>query len=173
MLPLLWGKGSPSFQGSTMSAAELTCYPRPVQEKIPILIGGSGEKRTLRLVAKYGDAANLFGKPETITHKVDVLRNHCADVERDPAEIEVGHLVTAMAAPDGDTLRNHIGQLRGRNQSVEQFVTSNNAGLPEDLVDLFGSYRDAGASHSVVALPNVHLDGSIEAFGEVISAFAQ
>ena len=64
MLPLLWGKGSPSFEGSTFSAANLTCYPRPIQERIPILIGGSGEKTTLRLVARYADACNLFGRPE-------------------------------------------------------------------------------------------------------------
>ncbi len=53
----------------------------------PILIGGGGEKRTLRLVAQYGDACNLFGDPDTVRHKLDVLERHCADVGRDPAEI--------------------------------------------------------------------------------------
>lgn len=171
ILPLLWGKGSPSFQGSTFSASELTCYPRPVQEKIPILIGGSGEKRTLKLVAKYGDAGNFFGKPEMVARKVEVLHGHCAEIDREPAEIEVSHLVTAMVAPDAEVLRRHIGQLRGRNQSVEQYASANNAGLSEDVVELFRSYHGAGATHSVVALPNVHLEESIEAFGRVISAF--
>ena len=64
MLPLLWGKGSPSFSGTTFSAPELICYPRPIQDPIPILIGGSGERRTLRLVARYGDACNLLGLPD-------------------------------------------------------------------------------------------------------------
>lgn len=171
MLPLLWGKGSPSFEGKEFTASELTCYPRPIQEKIPILIGGSGEKRTLRLVARYGDAANLFGKPPVIRHKVEVLREHCSDIERDPEEVEVGHLMTAMVAPDGDALRHHIGRLRARNQSTEQYAASNNAGLAEDLVDLFAAYHQAGAKHSIVALPNVHLETSLEAFGDVISAF--
>lgn len=171
MLPLLWGKGSPSFQGSSFSASELMCYPRPVQQKIPILIGGSGENRTLKLVAKYGDAGNLFGKPEMISRKVEVLHRHCAEIDRDPAEIEVSHLVTTMVAPDPAVLRHQIGLLRGRNQSAEQYASANNAGLSEDLVELFRSYNAAGATHSIVALPNVHLEESIEAFGRVISVF--
>ncbi len=171
ILPLLWGKGSPAFEGKVFTASDLTCYPRPVQEKVPILIGGSGEKRTLSLVARYGDAANLFGKPPVVAHKVDVLRRHCVEMERDPDEVEIGHLVTAMVAPDDATLRSHIGQLRARSQSVEQYAATNSAGLAVDLAELFRSYQDAGTSHSVVALPNVHLEGSIEAFAEVVAAF--
>jgi len=173
MLRLLWGKGSPAFQGSFFSATELTCYPRPVQEKIPILIGGSGEKKTLRLVARYGDASNLFGKPADVASKVEVLHRHCVEIDRDPDQIEVGHLVTTVPAPDPVALRSQVEQLRGRNQTVEQFSSANNAGVAADLVDLFGSYHAAGASHSLVALPNVHLEGSIEAFGEVITSFQQ
>jgi alkanesulfonate monooxygenase SsuD/methylene tetrahydromethanopterin reductase-like flavin-dependent oxidoreductase (luciferase family) len=61
--------------------------PKPIRGRIPILIGGSGEKRTLRLVAQYADACNLFGDPDTVRHKIGVLERHCADVGRDPAEI--------------------------------------------------------------------------------------
>ena len=68
--------------------------PRPIRGSIPILIGGSGEKRTLRLVAQYGDACNLFGDPDTVRHKLDVLERHCADVGRDPAEITKTVLLT-------------------------------------------------------------------------------
>ena len=84
LLPLLWGKGSPRFEGRTVTVPEAICYPRPLQEHIPILVGGSGERRTLRLVARYADACNLFGDAATVRHKVDVLHRHCADVDRDP-----------------------------------------------------------------------------------------
>lgn len=65
------------------------CSPLPLHRP-EIMIGGSGERKTLRLVAQYGDACNLFGAtPDEVAHKLDVLRAHCADVGRDPAEIRV------------------------------------------------------------------------------------
>jgi len=65
------------------------CSPLPLHRP-EIMIGGSGEKKTLRLVAQYGDACNLFGAtPDEVAHKLEVLRAHCADVGRDPAEIRV------------------------------------------------------------------------------------
>jgi F420-dependent oxidoreductase-like protein len=170
MLPLLWGKGSPSFQGVTFSAPELACYPRPIQERIPILLGGSGERRTLQLVARYADACNLFGKPEVVRHKVEVLRRHCSDVDRDPDEIEVTHLLDVMVAPDRKTLRDSVELLRGRNTTVEAFMARHNAGTVEDLLDLVAAFREAGAGHTMVSLPDVHLEGSIETFGRVIAA---
>src|SRR5205823_5582351 len=89
---LMWGPGSPPFEGRTMSVKETICYPRPLQQRVPILIGGSGERRTLRLVARYADACNLFGDPDTVRHKVEVLHRHCEAVERDPSEIRVTQL---------------------------------------------------------------------------------
>jgi F420-dependent oxidoreductase-like protein len=173
MLPLLWGKGSPSFEGATFSAPELVCYPRPVQEHIPILIGGSGEKRTLLLAARYADACNLFGKPDVIQRKVEVLRKHCSEIERDPDEVEVTHLVDAMVASDRKALRERVDRLRGRNTTVEQFMARHNAGLVEDQLEHFAAYHQAGASHSMVVLPDAHLEGSIETFGLVIGAMTR
>jgi F420-dependent oxidoreductase-like protein len=92
LLPLMWGPGSPRFEGRTITVSEATCYPRPLQERIPILVGGSGERRTLRLVARHADACNLFGDPDTVPGKLAVLRAHCAAEGRDPAEITVTHL---------------------------------------------------------------------------------
>ena len=76
--------------------------PRPVQQpRVPVLIGGSGERKTLRLVAQYADACNLFGEsPQVVGHKLDVLRRHCDDAERDYDAIE--KTVIAMGDPVGD-----------------------------------------------------------------------
>ena len=95
LLPLMWGKGAPRFEGRTLTVEQAVCYPRPLQERIPILIGGSGEKVTLRLVARHADACNLFGDPDTVRRKVAVLHEHCADEHRDPAQITVTHLAAA------------------------------------------------------------------------------
>lgn len=171
MLPLLWGKGTPAFSGRHIDSPGLICYPRPIQERIPILIGGSGERKTLRLVARYADACNLFGDPERVAHKVDVLRRHCEEVERDPNQIEVTHLLTMLSAPDRKTLRARVDQMRGRNRTAEEYARRANAGVPDDHVALIGAYRSAGATHSIVALPDVSLPGSIESFGTVIARF--
>jgi F420-dependent oxidoreductase-like protein len=170
MLPLLWGKGAPSYSGEHIDAAELTCYPRPIQDPIPILIGGAGETRTLRLVARYADACNVFGDPATVARKAEVLARHCAEMGRDPATVEVTHLATALAAPDRKALRERVEVLRDRNTPAERFMQRANAGTPDDLATLFNSYHEAGAAHSIVALPDVATDGSIESFGDVIAA---
>ena len=68
----------------------------------PIMIGGSGEKRTLRLVAQYADMCNVSGGPATVRHKLDVLRAHCDDVGRDPAEITTTRLGTLVLTDDAD-----------------------------------------------------------------------
>ena len=108
LLPLMWGPGSPPFEGRTVSVPEAICYPRPVQERIPIMIGGSGERRTLKLVAQYADACNLFGDAATVRHKVDVLAKHCATIDRDPAEITV----TQLSSPGGATIDDEVGRYR-------------------------------------------------------------
>ncbi|MEX0796207.1 MAG: TIGR03560 family F420-dependent LLM class oxidoreductase [Acidimicrobiia bacterium] len=169
VLRLMWGKGTPEYKGKHFQADSLACYPRPVQDPIPILIGGSGEKKTLLLVARLADAANVFGTPERVAHKVGVLREHCRAVDRDFEEIEVTHLVNAITAPDRAGLRAQVDWVRPASVSFEDFVNKNNGALPADLIGLFGAYSDAGADHSIVSLPNAHLDGGIEAFAEVIS----
>jgi F420-dependent oxidoreductase-like protein len=171
MLPLLWGKGGPPFHGRHIDAAELVCYPRPIQDPIPILVGGSGEKKTLRIVARAADACNVFGDPGRVRHKIEVLHRHCAEVGRDPAEIEVTHLTNALAAADRHSLRQRVDRLRERNATPEAFMKRHNAGTVDDLEALFTEYADAGAHHSIVALPDVAEEGSIETFAEVIARF--
>ena len=168
MLPLLWGKGSPEFHGEHIESDGLVCYPRPVQDPIPILVGGSGEKRTLLLVARYAAACNVFGDPDRVAHKAAVLARHCEEIERDPSEIEVTHLTNALAAADRKDLRDRVGRLRGRNTTAESYMEQNHAGTVDDLTELFSAYASAGAGHSIVAIPDVVAEGSIEAFAGVI-----
>jgi F420-dependent oxidoreductase-like protein len=85
----MWSEDNGPFDGKHYQLAETFCTPQPIQQGgPPILIGGSGERKTLRLVAKYADACNLFGfDPDEMKHKIDVLDGHCADVGRDPGEV--------------------------------------------------------------------------------------
>ena len=86
----MWSDDDGPFVGRHYQLAETLCSPPPLSRPRPrILIGGGGERKTLRLVAQYADACNFFGGKEEVAHKIDVLRHHCENVGRDPNEIEV------------------------------------------------------------------------------------
>jgi F420-dependent oxidoreductase-like protein len=84
-----WSDDEGPYDGTYYQLADTICVPKPIQQpRPPILIGGSGEKKTLRMVAQYADACNLFSStPEQVKHKLDVLAAHCDDLGRDPATI--------------------------------------------------------------------------------------
>jgi F420-dependent oxidoreductase-like protein len=153
LLPLLWGPGAPPFDGRTVSLPEAVCYPRPVQEHIPVLVGGSGERRTLRLVARHADACNLFGDPAAVEHKVAVLRAHCAAEGRDPDAVTVTQLSEAgVVGSDDDRYADVVGTV-------------------DEQVGRFRALADVGVQRVFVAL---HEDGTteqIERFAPVIAAF--
>ena len=155
LLPLMWGAGSPRFEGRTITVAEATCYPRPLQERIPILVGGSGERKTLRLVARHADACNLFGDPDTVRRKVAVLHEHCATERRDPAAVRVTHLAAARVIADGEpregpgaaTVEEHIGRYR--------------------------ELAEAGVQTAIVGLGDAAGPDSVRRFADVVAAFAK
>ncbi len=85
----MWSDDNGPYDGKHYTLKETICVPQPLSRpRPPIMIGGGGEKKTLRLVAKYADACNVFGGPTDITHKFDVIKRHCEDVGRDYDEIE-------------------------------------------------------------------------------------
>jgi F420-dependent oxidoreductase-like protein len=100
----MWSDDDGAYAGKHYQLAETLCHPRPVSAPQPrIMIGGSGEKKTLRLVAQYADACNIFGGPDEVAQKLEVLRRHCDAVGRDPNEIEVTAMFRdfpADATPD-------------------------------------------------------------------------
>ncbi|MDQ6949696.1 MAG: LLM class F420-dependent oxidoreductase, partial [Actinomycetota bacterium] len=100
----MWSDDNGPFEGRHYQLAETLCSPRPIRSPHPpILIGGSGERKTLRLVARYGDACNLFATGlDAVAHKLDVLRGHCATEARDYATIEKTILAPGNVNDDPD-----------------------------------------------------------------------
>lgn len=99
----MWSDDNGPYHGKHYHLAETICEPQPIRRP-PILIGGSGEKKTLRLVAQYADIWNTtVSDVEELQHKIDVLTRHCETVGRDPAEIRktVGLFADPFADPDG------------------------------------------------------------------------
>ena len=100
----MWSDDEGPYAGRHYRLAETVNVPPPAQRPHPpILIGGSGERKTLRLVAQHADACNIFGEaPDTIRHKLDVLRRHCDDVGRDYETIEKSMIVATDPLRDAD-----------------------------------------------------------------------
>ena len=98
----MWSDDESPFEGKHYQLAETICSPRPVSSPRPrILVGGSGEQKTLRLVARYADACNLFAiEAAEVAHKLEVLDRHCADEQRDPASIT--RTILGMSDPLAD-----------------------------------------------------------------------
>jgi F420-dependent oxidoreductase-like protein len=101
----MWSDDNGPYQGRHYHLEETLCSPQPISRPHPpIVIGGGGERKTLRLVAQYADACNLFAStPEAIADKLDVLRRHCDEVGRDPDEIRKTILYTGPELAVGDT----------------------------------------------------------------------
>jgi F420-dependent oxidoreductase-like protein len=115
----------PTFEGRYYQTADARNVPKPLQSGgPPIMIGGGGEKRTLRLVAQYADMCNVSGGPQTVRHKLDVMRAHCADLGRDPSEITTTRLGTLVLTEDADETARVRGFLSGLagDQFSEQFT---------------------------------------------------
>lgn len=172
LLPLLWGPGHPRFDGKVLHVPEAMCYPRPLQTKVPILVGGGGEQRTLRLVARYADATNLVGEEPVVRHKLSVLHAHCRDVGRDPSSVTVTQLSTTLVGRTTDEVDRLIDQHRPRRVGAERFAASVHAGTVVDQVQRFRHLAAAGVQVAVVSLPDLSDTVAVERFGEVVAAFS-
>jgi alkanesulfonate monooxygenase SsuD/methylene tetrahydromethanopterin reductase-like flavin-dependent oxidoreductase (luciferase family) len=129
-----------AFESPHVHATRLLNSPQAISKPHPpIMIGGGGEKKTLRLVAQYADACNVFGNPEAIHHKYEVLREHCEAVGRNPDEIE-----------------------RSTLQSLKLEFGGQPGDSPAQVVDRFGELADAGAQHIIFGVRDVAHPGVIE-----------
>ena len=108
----MWSDDNGAYEGTHYRLAETLCSPRPVSTPRPrVLIGGGGERKTLRLVAQYADACNIIGDVATVAQKVEVLRRHCDDLGRDPGEVEVTALIGLAEDADRDTILREVEAL--------------------------------------------------------------
>jgi len=146
----------PTFEGRHYRIEEAWNVPRPVQPGGPaIMIGGGGEKRTLRLVAQYADMCNVTGDVEGIRHKVEVLRRHCDDVGRDPAEVLVTRMSTLVLtdSPQETTKTNEFL----RNVAGDA-VGAFDVGEEHEILERVGELQEAGAEYFIFNMPTSGVD---------------
>jgi alkanesulfonate monooxygenase SsuD/methylene tetrahydromethanopterin reductase-like flavin-dependent oxidoreductase (luciferase family) len=169
---LVDGGSVTSQPGGRYAFDDLRHAPSPVQRHLPIMIGGSGEKKTLRTVAKYADMWNAMGPLEVMAHKIDVLRGHCDAVGRDIGEIEftLGIKVTIRdSAAEADKLwRENMAANKTPMSDVEDDDTFWN-GTPEQIADRLRPYVELGFRTVISEQPAPYDVESLERFiGDVV-----
>jgi alkanesulfonate monooxygenase SsuD/methylene tetrahydromethanopterin reductase-like flavin-dependent oxidoreductase (luciferase family) len=152
---------TPSAAGPRYAAREVRNDPPPVQERLPLLIGGGGEKVTLRLVARYADANNLGGGIEAVKRKEAILLEHCEREGRDPAEIErTAGIGTVIIRDSRDEARRVFEAMFARNGLAPQW-TDQPVGTPEDVVERLAPFPAIGYRHLVAGFPSPHDEESM------------
>jgi alkanesulfonate monooxygenase SsuD/methylene tetrahydromethanopterin reductase-like flavin-dependent oxidoreductase (luciferase family)/predicted kinase len=141
----LWAPGTKAYDEDGVSLPETTSYPRP-GGPIPVVVGGSGERRTLRIAARLGDACNLRTQDRVVLrHKIDVLRGHCAAVGRDPAEVAVTVLDLPVVGRDRDDVWNRVERHRGRT-AAPAYAAATHAGTVADHRERYAGLAELGVS---------------------------
>ena len=153
-----------SFSGSHYRLDHARNLPRPVQAGGPkIMIGGGGEKRTLRLVAQYADMCNVQGDVATLARKVDVLRRHCAEVGRDPAEVRVTWMTPLILTTSSQNTA-EVHEILAVAASPEE-VAGFTVGQPHEIPGLVAGHIEAGAEEVIFSFAFADQAG-ITAVGE-------
>jgi alkanesulfonate monooxygenase SsuD/methylene tetrahydromethanopterin reductase-like flavin-dependent oxidoreductase (luciferase family) len=155
-LPIMRGMlagEAPTAAGNRYHAQNVRNDPRPVQPHLPILIGGGGEKVTLRLVARYGDANNLGNGFETVKAKEQILLRHCDEVGRDPGEIERTVGVGVVVIRDSREEAERVYRSLFEHNRVAHPWRDQPVGTPEDVTERLAPYLGIGYRHLIVGHP--------------------
>jgi alkanesulfonate monooxygenase SsuD/methylene tetrahydromethanopterin reductase-like flavin-dependent oxidoreductase (luciferase family) len=142
----LWTQERTTFEGNHYRLRDALCAPKPLQERLPLWIGGSGERRTLRIAAEHADGWNTLLMPEEqYRHKLDVLARHCYDVGRDPVEIRKQLVVQLLLADDERGAEERLQERATRaGVDAEQLRAQLLVTTPEQCVEKLLPYTELG-----------------------------
>jgi F420-dependent oxidoreductase-like protein len=177
ILPMLRGK-RPSLDGKHYQFRDVINEPQPVRP-IPVMIGGSGEKKTLRMVAQYADESNLIAEAKDIPRKLEALDGHCERLGRDRSEITVSWLKSACIAPSmeeaeaelTDYLATRGIDLSGADEETRQRAFRRfHLGDPETVAERFAEDLALGVDGFTINMPaNGHIPERVSLLGETLS----
>ncbi len=156
-----------TFAGKYFTADGAYNNPKPVRGDIPILIGGSGERKTLRLVAQYADGCNLFGDPERARHLLGVLEGHCETVGRDPSEITKTGMGQVVIAPTHEAAQAKVQALRERGIPEERLAAVI-AGDPDTVAQRAQAMADVGIEGFTISMSEADDLEAVELAGRTL-----
>lgn len=154
----LFTNGRTDFEGSVFHLKDAANFPQPLQQPVPILVGGGGEKRTTAIAAKWADGSNqAYFTPEVYRHKNEVLDHWCEVFDRDPKSLERSLVVHFHMSSKGEARPPVAGSIHG---------------APAEVIDRLGAYVDAGAQRISIAIrPPVDWDALQSFIDDVMPAF--
>jgi F420-dependent oxidoreductase-like protein len=142
--------------------------PKPLRGDIPIVVGGSGERKTLRMVAQYADGCNFFGNPEQARHLLGVLVGHCERLGRDPAEITKTSMRTIAIAETEEAAQAKLDAMRAAGLH-ERRIAATVTGTPDQILENAQAFRDVGIEGLTFSMPDVHDLEAVALAGETLA----
>ncbi|MCC7355561.1 MAG: LLM class F420-dependent oxidoreductase [Anaerolineae bacterium] len=167
VIKAMWTTSRATYEGKYYQIKDAILEPKPIQKPHPpILVGGGGEQLTLRVLARHGDAANLFGAPPTIAHKIEVLRGHCEKVGRDFGEIEITKTDSIIIAKTPGQVQAKLRRLGWDKRPYKGL-----SGTPTEVTEQVRTFQALGVTHLIVNVPG-NDEESLALFAEeVMPAF--
>jgi len=168
IMRMMWTEDRPVFAGRHYRIDGPICEPKPIQSPLPLWIGGSGERVTLKLVAQHGDACNVGGPPETLRSKFAILRGHCEAVGRDYESITRSTNVPTILGDRAEVDRVIADTARRTGSDPEHVRSLHLTGGAEEIAQTLRERAEAGVQYFIVYLPNGAEPGVWKRFAEEV-----
>ena len=158
----MWTKKSASFEGNYYTIKEAICNPKPIQKPHPtIMVGGSGEKYLLKVVAKHANRYNIFfGTPQEMKRKITIVKDYCSKIGRDHKEIQYSVVLPCIITESGEDIKQVAARYKRRDKTVDQYLDFVAGGItigtPEKIINGLNLYIELGVSHFIIQFKDLN-----------------
>ena len=162
IIKLMWTKKNVSFEGNHYSVKNAICNPQPIQKPYPtIMVGGSGEKYLLKVVAKHANRYNIFfGIPHEMKRKITIIKDYCKDIGRDYKEIQHSVVLPCIITESEEDIMQIAARYKTRDKTVQQYldhlVGGITLGTPEKIIAGLNQYIELGVSHFIIQFKDLN-----------------
>jgi len=152
----MWTKKSVSFEGHYYNLKDAICNPKPIQKPHPtIMVGGTGEKYLLNVVAKHANRYNIFfGTPQETKRKINILKDHCSNIGRNYKEIQYSVVLPCIITESEEDIDQIVARFKRKDKTVKQYLDSLVGGItigtPEKIINGLNQYIELGVSHFII-----------------------
>lgn len=152
----MWTKRSASYEGYHYRVKDAICNPKPIQKPHPtIMVGGTGEKFLLKVVAKHANRYNhFFGKPHEMKRKITVIKDHCRDIGRNHKEIQLSVVLPCIITESEENINRVVAKHNRMDEAIREYLSSHvdgiTIGTPDKIIRGLNQYIELGVSHFII-----------------------